>query len=64
MIQNPKILQQFEWDLSKKESLDYSQNLLIFESLWQEAVHLGILPLKNPLEGIETDMAIARILNP
>ncbi len=31
--------------------------------MWQEAVDLGVLPLKDPLEGIEVDIRIAKILN-
>jgi len=31
--------------------------------MWQEAVQLGALPLKDPMEGIEADIALARVLN-
>jgi hypothetical protein len=31
--------------------------------MWQEGVLLGVLPLKDPLEDIEVDIRIARILN-
>ena len=31
--------------------------------MWKEGVALGILPLDNPLEGIETDIRIASALN-
>jgi hypothetical protein len=31
--------------------------------MWREGMALGVLPLKDPLEGIEVDIRIARMLN-
>jgi hypothetical protein len=31
--------------------------------MWKEGITLGILPLSNPLEDIEVDIEIARVLN-
>lgn len=45
-----------------KES-DYSQNLRILEEMLEEAIHLKILPLKKPLDGIDVDVRIARVIN-
>lgn len=58
MIKNPKFLKAFE-----KEKLSFREALKIFEALWKEALSLKVLPLKNPLEGIEVDVRIAKILN-
>jgi len=63
MIKNIKLLQKFEGDLQKKEVLSYSDALKIFESLWGEVKTLGILPSKDPMEGIEVKIKIAKILN-
>jgi hypothetical protein len=63
MVKNPKLLEKFERELLKKEKLSYIENLKIFDSLLKEAIALGILPLKNPLDGIEVDIKIAKILN-
>jgi hypothetical protein len=63
MIKNTKLLEDFEREEIKKEKTDYFQSLRIFESLWNEGIKLGSLPLKDPLEDIATDMRIARILN-
>lgn len=63
MIKNPDILGQFERELIKKEKLSFKQALAIFEAMWKEGVNLGVLPPKEPLEGIEVDIRIARILN-
>lgn len=63
MIKNPEILRRFEKEELRNQKNDYLQALRIFEALWNEGVTLGILPLKDPLEDIETDIRIARILN-
>ena len=31
--------------------------------MWEEGIKLGVLPPKKPLEGIETDIKIAAVLN-
>jgi hypothetical protein len=33
------------------------------DALYKEAVTLGIIPLKNPLDGIEVDLKIAKVIN-
>ena len=42
---------------------DYLHNLRIFEALYHEACLLGILPLRDPLDGIEVDIRLAAVLN-
>ncbi|OGL41621.1 MAG: hypothetical protein A2043_07670 [Candidatus Schekmanbacteria bacterium GWA2_38_9] len=63
MIKNHKKLQEFERKLLKKEKVDIMQNFRIVEALYKEAVALGIFPLKNPLEGLEIDIKIAKVVN-
>jgi hypothetical protein len=63
MIKDAKFLSEFNDELLRKERLDYAAALRIFEALWDEGRKLGVLPLKDPLEGIEVDIRIARILN-
>ena len=63
MIKNHKRLQEFERKLLKKEKVDIMQNFRIVEALYKEAVALGIFPLKNPLEGLEIDIKIAKVVN-
>lgn len=63
MIKNSKILEEFEREEIKKEKTNYFKSLKIFEALWNEGVNLGVLPLRDPLDDIETDIRIARILN-
>ena len=63
MIKNPDILERFEREVIKKEKLPFEHALAIFEAMWKEGVNLGVLPPKDPLEGIEVDIKIARIIN-
>lgn len=63
MIKNPELLVRFETEELKKERLSYREAMKIFKAMWQEAVSLGALPLKDPLEDIETDIKLAKILN-
>ena len=58
-----RLLHQFELDLVRRRDPDQPQNLRIFEGLYEEARHLGILPLKDPLDGFETDLKVARVIN-
>jgi hypothetical protein len=62
MIRNNEF-QRFEMEFVRKEKLDVIRNFQIEEALYQEAVALGILPLKNPLDGLEVDIEIARVIN-
>lgn len=63
MIKNPDILEQFEKERIREEKLSFMEASKIFGAMWKEGVDLGVLPPKDPLEGIEVDIRIARIIN-
>ena len=63
MIKDTGLLGRFEREELKKENMDYESALRIFEGMWLEGMALGVLPLKDPLEGVEVDIRIARMLN-
>ncbi|MBM4053999.1 MAG: hypothetical protein FJ264_04855 [Planctomycetes bacterium] len=63
MVKDPTYLQQFERNLKKRERPDYHKNMEIFEGMYKEAVYLKVIPLINPLEGVEVDIRIARVIN-
>ncbi|MBI5810493.1 MAG: hypothetical protein HZB21_04810 [Deltaproteobacteria bacterium] len=44
-------------------SLTYDQAVRIFTDMWNEGVSLGVLPPKDPLEGIEVAIKVAMVLN-
>lgn len=63
MIKNSKLLEKFEEDLIKGKKANFKENLRIADALYKEARRLKVLPLKNPLDGIETVIKIARVIN-
>jgi hypothetical protein len=64
MIKNGRILREFEDSLSRKEGPIPPQRAFnIFSAMWQEAMNMGIIPFKDPLEGIEVDIKTTRIIN-
>ena len=63
MIKDSELLAKFEREVVQNEKPEYISALKIFEGMWQEGRALGVLPLKDPLEGIDVDIRIARMLN-
>ncbi|MGA2667596.1 MAG: hypothetical protein ABSF32_01615 [Ignavibacteria bacterium] len=63
MIKDKKTLEKFERDLAKRTEVNYRKNRKIFDELLKEAWKLKVFPLKDPLDGIEVDIRIAKILN-
>jgi len=63
MIKDAELLEKLAREELQKEALDYRSALSIFEGMWLEGMALGVLPLQDPLEGIEVDIRIAGILN-
>jgi len=59
MIKN-KEFQKLEMEIVRREKADIMRNFQIIDALYTEAVALGIIPLKNPLEGLEVDIKIAK----
>ncbi|MGQ9647343.1 MAG: hypothetical protein ACUVWO_12495 [Thermodesulfobacteriota bacterium] len=62
MIMNHEFLK-FESEFLKKERVDIEKNFSLVGALHHEAVTLGVLPPKNPLDGIEVDLKIAKVVN-
>lgn len=64
MIKNPEILKKFEDSLIRDAGkLSFKHAINLVTSMWDEGVKLGVLPPKEPLEGIDVDIKIAKILN-
>jgi len=63
MVKNPELLRTMEDDLARSRAPDYFLNLRTLEALYQEARLLGILPLRNSLDGIDVDIRLAAVLN-
>ena len=64
MVRNPETLRKFKNTFYKNEGpLAFFLSLKIFAAMWSQGIKLGVLPPKEPLEGIETDIKIASVLN-
>lgn len=64
MIKNTDLLRTFEKDfICDKGRLSFDQALALFTNMWREGCHLGALPPKDPMEGIEIDIKIAKVLH-
>lgn len=63
MIKNPGLLQKFEDEFTQQEKTDFLKNLRLVDAMYREAVSLGIIPLKDPLEGVEIDIKVAEVIN-
>ncbi len=53
----------FEQEFLRKNKLSLKKKLKLMDGFYKAAVLFGLFPPKNPLEGIETDIKIARLVN-
>lgn len=63
MIRNPHKLAEWEKQHLRSSRLDFVKNLLLFEAMYEEGRALGVLPVRDRLEGIEAKIDFARKLN-
>jgi hypothetical protein len=63
MIINRKEWEKFERELIRNEQVDVAKNISIFNALYEESVAFGVLPPKDPLDGIDIACKIARVVN-
>jgi hypothetical protein len=63
MIRDAEALRRFEDDLARREKSDFDRILRLVDSLHREAVRLGVSPRRDPMEGIEVVLRIAKALN-
>jgi hypothetical protein len=63
MIINRAELEKFEKERIRAEKVDLRKNIAILNALYDEAVALGVFPVKDPLEGLDVVLKIARVVN-
>lgn len=63
MIKEGSELTKFENEFKRKEKVDIMHNFKILEYMYREAVALGVIPLKDALEGLDVDIKIAKGIN-
>ena len=63
MIRPHPLLEEFEANQLRLPSPGYLIQLRILESMFEEARRMGVFPLKDPLDGIDSDIQLAKALN-
>ena len=63
MIRNAEYFREWEKEFIASRPADLAENLRLYEAMYEEARRLGALSLKDPLEGIEHKIRLARMLN-
>ena len=62
MIKNTKYLENFENKFIAGQKTSLMANLAIYEAMWDMAKTLGVFPLKDPYDGVDDDIHLAKIL--
>lgn len=63
MITDTKKWAAFEEEEIRADKPDFRRNIRLVEAMYREAAALGAFPPTDPLEGIEVDIRIARVVN-
>ena len=62
MIKDPGAWEIWENNF-RKTPVDFAANLKILEALFEEAQALHLFPLKDPLQGLDIKIHLARVIN-
>lgn len=63
MIKDPEYLKKFEDEQTANDDMTLEQKLKLLNSIYKYAVKLGTLPPDDLLEGLDTDIKVAKIIN-
>ena len=63
MIRDKAFWEAWEAHYIASQAPDFHRNLQLLDSMHDLARALGVFPLANPLEGLETDIRVAKALN-
>jgi hypothetical protein len=63
MVRDCPALRKFEREWIEKTPHDVHRNFAIVDALYEEALHLGVARRQDPLEGIETIIRVASVVN-
>ncbi len=63
MIRNPEKWREWEEQGPLSEPADFEKNRKIFDEVVRQAIAMGVFPPKDPLEGIEDKIRLARAIN-
>jgi len=62
MIINREVLEEFEREYLRRHPLTHEAALRLMDGLLEEARALGVWPPKDPWEGVDVDIRMAKIL--
>ncbi|MBI4165272.1 MAG: hypothetical protein HY508_06005 [Acidobacteria bacterium] len=63
MIRDAQSWADWEARYLASEPADFRRNLRLLEAMYEHARALGVFPLADPMEGLETDIRVAKALN-
>ena len=58
MMRRPDLVRAFERSL-QQQPVDVAENLRIMQAFYEQACTMGVLPLEDPLAGVEVDVRLA-----
>ncbi len=63
MIRDKALWERWETEQLRRAPADLMRNLRLVEGMYREAHALGVLRPREPTEGLEVKIAVARVLN-
>jgi hypothetical protein len=63
MIKNSKKLYSFEDQFIRRQPQNLKKNWKLLEAMYREASALGAFPPRDPLDGLDLDIRIAKAIN-
>ena len=63
MIKDPGLWEAWETEVVLRQPADFRRNLRLLEAMYEEARALGVMSVPQALEGLESRLRLARVLN-
>ena len=63
MIKDIEHWNRWEQDYQRQQTVNIEQNFALMEGMYQEALHLGLFPIADPLAGLEPIIRYAKAIN-
>jgi hypothetical protein len=63
VIKDPALWEAWERETVLRQSADFRRNLHLLEAMYEEARALGVMSVPQALEGLESRLRLARVLN-
>ena len=63
MIKDKALWEAWEAQVLLSQPPDFRRNMRLLESMYEHARSLGVFPVADPLEGLETEIKLATVLN-